>query len=350
MPGVAPLPGVTVVRRIVNRLRELTGASQSRTRVALACQGGGSHAAFTAGVLDRLLKELPPRYEVVGLSGASGGAVSATAAWYGLVSPDHTPGTILSGLWDDVAASSGWELWVNELTLLTARCADAVGGNGNPYANPGSEWGRRQLESTLTDHVDFDAFDRLAGDADSPALLVSAANVLTGEPATFRDAEITPDAVVASAAVPHLFEAVEIDGEYYWDGFLSQNPPLVELVLDEALRPVDELWIVRLSPKRAASLPTTGDAIDERSQQLVENLSLTRERRFIERVNEWVASGQLATDGVGETTVRSIDLYREQTERSRLDRRSSFIGDLYADGEAEASNFLTDLDAERDGE
>lgn len=339
---------MSVLRRIANQVRKLTESGDSQRRVAVACQGGGSHAAFTAGVLDRLLADLPARYDVVGISGASGGAVAATAAWYGLASSAHTPGAVLTSLWDDIAASSGWERWVNELTLLKARYADAVGASGNPYTNPGSDWGRQQLEAMLTDHIDFDAFDSLAGNTGAPALVVSAVNVLSGNLVTFRDADVTRAAVVASAAVPQLFEAVEIDDEYYWDGFLSQNPPLLELVCDETLQPVDEIWIVRLSPKRATALPTTEEAIDERTQQLVENLSLTHERRFIERLNEWNATGGLPDTPVGETTLRTITLHREQSERSRLNRRSSYIGDLYADGEAEASNFLADLESDAD--
>ncbi len=310
----------------------------------MACQGGGSHAAFTAGVLDRLLTDLPPRYHVVGLSGASGGAVSATAAWYGLTSSDLTPGDVLADLWNDIAATSGWERWVNELTLLKTRHANAGSTSGNPYVHPGSDWGRNQLESTLTEHIDFDAFDTLATTADSPALFVSAANVLSGDLVTFRNTEVTSDAVVASAAVPHLFKAVEIDGEYYWDGFLSQNPPLIELVFDEEIQPVDELWIIRLSPKETSELPKTADSIDKRTQQLIENLSVTHERRFLEQLNEWAEDGKLTDAPVTETTIRTIDLYREQTQKSRMNRRASFIGDLYADGKAEARNFLTDLE------
>lgn len=103
-----------------------------------------------------------------------------------------------------------------------------------------------------------------------------------------------------------------------------------------------------MSPRQAAERPRTEDAIDERTQQLVENLSLSHERRFIEILNEWISKGKLSGASVGETTIRTIDLYREQTEHSRSNRRSSFISDLYADGEAEASNFLADLDAEPD--
>lgn len=135
--------------------------------------------------------------------------------------------------------------------------ARAAGATPRGTVSPRLPTRRQQLESVLTEHIDFDAFDSLTGSAGSPALFVSAVNVLSGDLVTFRDGEITPDAVVASAAVPHLFEAVEIGDEYYWDGVLSQNPPLLELVLDETLQPVDELWIIRLSPKRTAELPTT---------------------------------------------------------------------------------------------
>lgn len=334
---------MSLVSTVVDRIRGLTTATDRQQTVAIACQGGGSHAAFTAGVLGRLLTDLPDRYRLVGLSGASGGAVSATAAWYGLAAADRTPEGVLRDVWNEVAASAGWELWVNELALMKARHSGSAMSGGSPYGNPGSRWGRQQLEAALTEHIDFDAFETLATDAATPALLVSAIEVLSGELTVFRDGDISVDALIASAAVPQLFRAVEIDDGHYWDGFLSQNPPLIEFLLDESLPPVDELWIVQLSPQTTATLPRTEDAIDERTQQIVENLSLTHERRFIETLSEWEAAGKLSGTGLTDTTVRTVELQREQADRSRLNRRSSFISDLYEDGNAEAYNFLSDL-------
>lgn len=169
-------------------------------------------------------------------------------------------------------------------------------------------------------------------------------NVLTGEPVIFRDGDVTAEAVIASAAVPQLYEVVEIDGAYHWDEFLAQNPPIREILVNDSLPPVDELGVIQLTPQIVADLPTSENAIYDRTQQLVENLALTHERRFVETVNDWLAAGKLSDASLTETTIHTIELHREQTEKSRLDRQSSFISDLYADGEAEARNFLQELD------
>jgi NTE family protein len=291
-----------------------------------------------------LLEECPSRYRVVGLSGASGGAVSATAGWYGLVAEDHSPTDVLNELWSDIAASNGWELWLNELTLLKAQVSGSLSPGGNPYSNPTSDWSREHLETILTDHIDFDRFQNLSAETVSPAIFVSTVDALTGDFVVFRDDDVTSEAVIASAAVPQLFKAVEIDDAYYWDGFLSQNPPILEFLTDDSLPPVDELWVIRLTPKTVASLPTSAEEISDRTQQIVENLSLTHELRFVELMNEWLDDGKLSDAAFTETTIRTIDLHQEPSETSRLDRRSSFISDLYADGEAEAANFIRELD------
>ncbi|WEL17397.1 Alpha-beta superfamily hydrolase, patatin/cPLA2 family [Halorhabdus sp. SVX81] len=332
----------------LNRLLELldrrrSGSGSTERTVAIACQGGGSHAAFTAGVLDELLGEFPSSHRLVGLSGASGGAVSAVAAWYGLLAAGETSGSVLEAVWDDIAANTPWDRWVNGMAVLGATVPASVEPAENPYLNPGSDLGRAHLERTLQEHVDFTSFGELVDLRRAPALLVSAVNVRTGSPQLFRDDEITPATVVASSAIPRVFEPVDIDGEQYWDGFLSQNPPIREFVTDGTIPAPDELWIVRLTPETVEEMPTTAEAIDGRVRQLVETLSLRQERRFVETVNEWIADGRLADPSLTETTIRHIDLPRERAGRSQLDRRPSFVADLYGDGEDAARAFRRQL-------
>lgn len=334
---------------IVDRLRSLAPASDGTdgdavTDVAVACQGGGSHAAFTAGALGHLLENIPPDYRLRGLSGTSGGAVCAATAWYGLLADRADPAALLEGVWMDLAATSSWEQWVNALAVSKVERGKTgiVGGSPNPYRNPGSDWGRRQIESVLGDHVDFDAVPSLLADADgAPRLYVAAVAVETGEARTFVDDEVDADAVLASAAVPTMFEAVEVDGENYWDGVFARNPPIREFVTDDAVGPVDEVWVIQLTPSEVAATPTSDDAIDRRIRQLVGNLSLRQELAFVEAVDEWATDGRLA-DATG-TTVRTISLHDEQARNSKLDRDESFVRDLVADGRAEAVGFLNEL-------
>lgn len=341
------------VRGLVDRLLPGTGdadrssadagrAADEETTVAIACQGGGSHAAFTAGALGYLLEHLPPSYRCCGISGTSGGAVCAATAWYGFVTESESPSDRLESVWMDVAATSRWDQWVNSVAVSKVeRTASGSGPVASPYGNPGSDWGKRHLERVLTDHVDFERFPDLIDDEDdAPALLVGAVDVETGAPRVFADEEVTADAVLASAAIPSLFEAVAVDDDHYWDGLFGKNPPVRDFLTCESVPPVDELWVVQLTPQRAESVPTTASEIDDRMRQLVGNVSLQQELAFVEAVNEWVREDRVDAPGLTETTVRTISLYEEQAANSTVDRDADFVRDLLADGRAEAVGFL----------
>jgi NTE family protein len=171
----------------------------STKRVAIACQGGGSHSAFTAGALKRLLQEERDRYEIVALSGTSGGAICALLLWYALLRDDRGEAVrLLESFWEGVSASSPVEQAMNDLLVGAART------QGNfaaplitPYLYP--EWGRQALEEALEGLVDFAEIERLFTTS-SPKLLVGAVEVLSGEFEVFRNTEITAEKVLASCA------------------------------------------------------------------------------------------------------------------------------------------------------
>lgn len=147
-----------------NRMKSRPNSNdQESTRVAIACQGGGSHAAFTAGMLARLLPDLPDSYTVTGFSGTSGGAVCVTAAWYGSVSDAHEPDELLEAIWTDIAASDFVDQWVNEWLVASRQLRNA--GSGVPAVSPydvlASNGGCRRLRDTLTEHIDFEDFASL---------------------------------------------------------------------------------------------------------------------------------------------------------------------------------------------
>ena len=118
-----------------------------KPQVAIACQGGGSHTAFTAGVLQRLLSEPDPEYEIVGFSGTSGGAICAALAWYGHVHDDHDPRTLLRDFWADMAATSPLDRSVNTSmqTMTRLRMAGMSLPESSPYWTPAARWGQREL-------------------------------------------------------------------------------------------------------------------------------------------------------------------------------------------------------------
>jgi NTE family protein len=209
-------------------------ARGERKRVAIACQGEGSHTAFTAGVLKRLLRaEELKRHEVVGLSGTSGGAVCALLAWHHLLRGDGAGAAeVLDAFWRDNSATAPheqivnhWILWASNLqNFVTTRVV-------SPYYNYFSVAALDEFRRMLERRVDFGEVG-VQPEGSYPVLLVGAVDVISGEFRAFnsRRDRISPETILASAAIPTLFRSVHLDdGGTYWDGLFSQNPPVKEL-------------------------------------------------------------------------------------------------------------------------
>jgi NTE family protein len=320
-----------------------------RRRVAIACQGGGSHTAFTAGVLKRLLgAEELARVEVVGLSGTSGGAVCALLAWSALRDGDPAAaGTLLEDFWADNSATTPLEQLVNAWVLWAARLENLVVLPAvSPYDTYGSVAALAEFRKMLERRVDFGRF-AVQADGSGPMLLVGAVDVLSGEFKAFnsRRDRITVDMILASAAIPNLFRSVPVDGGTYWDGLFSQNPPVRELV---DTRP-DELWVIQINPKRWDGEPRTMVEIADRRNELAGNLSLHQELGFIEKIDQLLEEGRLADDGkYKQIVVRLIELTRPRLSRSlgtasKLNRDPAFLRTLIDHGEARAEEFLAAL-------
>jgi NTE family protein len=324
--------------------------TRGKTKVAIACQGGGSHTAFTAGVLRELLGSWDhDQYELVGISGTSGGAFNALAAWYGLVTGDtETARETLSALWTELSATDATDRWLNDVGVWTARLqsAGAPTPRVSPYDFSASGYGQRRIKRILERHIDFDAIPELCAKS-RPELVVGTVDVNGGEFETFTNEEVTADAVLASAAVPDLFRGVELHGHLHWDGLFSQNPPVMDLMTVSADRKPDELWIVQINPQERAENPRSLEEIADRRNELSGNLSLNQELRFIGWVNEWVAAGHLPADEYALTTVRRIEMRERYDYSSKVDRRPAFIRSLVELGEQQAEAFLTELADER---
>jgi NTE family protein len=306
--------------------------------VAIACQGGGSHTAFTGGVLQRLLADEDHR--VVALSGTSGGAVCALLAWYGLLTGGAAEaGRLLERFWEANAATtlSGKlaNAWLVGLARLEGRVTLPT---VSPYLYP--DLAGPALTDLLTDHVDVDRLARLqeSPPEDQPLLLVGAVDVLSGDFTAFssRRQEITVDAVLASAAVPLLFRAVEVGGRHYWDGLFSQNPPVRQLP-DAG---PDEIWVIRINPRARATEPKTVGDIADRRNELAGNLSLEQELHAIRKVNGWV---DRLGDPYRRIEIREIDLDLDLDLPSKLDRRPAFLRRLFDEGREQADAFLAGL-------
>jgi NTE family protein len=311
------------------------------TRIAIACQGGGSHTAFTAGVLKKLLKEKAEGkrdYEIAALSGTSGGSICALLVWYGLLMNDIDKAvSLLDSFWRDNSTNSPWDRFVNDWLLKTNRLFANIGGAPavSPYFYP--SWGLDLFRSMLEKHVDFGRLDELVK-ASSPLLLIGAANVLSGEFKAFssRRDRITVDMILASAAIPNLFRAARVNGDVYWDGLFSQNPPVREL---PHVKP-EEIWVIAINPQTRKAEPKSVPEIADRRNELAGNLSLYQEIQFIEKMNEWVKEGALSRRKHEPVKIRWIQMLRELDVESKLNREPSFIQGMMAYGEEQAQEFL----------
>ena len=331
---------------------EADGDKRERN-VVIACQGGGSYTAFTAGVLRRLFgaDELSG-HPVVGLSGTSGGAVCALLAWYALLDEDPArAGRLLEQFWTDNSAREPAEMLVNNWILWAGawQSFGIVPPAVSPYHSPAAVMGADLFRQMLGRQVDFNRIETDSA-GKHPLLLVGAVDVLSGQFRTFnsRHDRITADTVLASAAIPNLFRAVRLEDGTYWDGLFSQNPPVREL-LDA--RP-DELWVIQINPQRRDSEPTTLAEIAERRNELAGNLSLYQELAFIEKIDQLLETGLLSQEGkYKQVVVRIIEMSRSSLPRgfaaSKLNRDPLFIRNLMSHGEQQAEKFLAALAFER---
>ena len=326
----------------------MTGGSERR--VAIACQGGGSHTAFTAGVLGRLLTtDEFEEYELAGLSGTSGGAVCAALAWPALLDGDRGESKArLDGFWADNAASgpvekaiNAWMLWAT--TLQSVGLLPAV----SPYDIPVT--GIEHFRTLLRRWVDFDRI-QVDGLARHPVLLIGAVDVLSGEFRAFnsRREQITADMILASAAIPTAFRTMHIAGGSFWDGLFSQNPPVRELLDAQP----DELWVIQINPTTRSSEPRSVLSIADRRNELAGNLSLYQELHVIEKIDQLLNDGLLVGGRYKQVTVRIIELPRLRSSQwfgpaSKVNRDSRFLRRLISEGERQADSFLTALAFER---
>jgi NTE family protein len=321
-----------------------TADGEDPTNVAIACQGGGSHTAFTAGVLQEIMSacDWDESCRLVGISGSSGGAFNALAAWYGLVTegPERAS-ELLDAIWADLSARAYDDRVTNSWVTATNRL-DKSGlpiPQISPYLLPGDELGKARIREALESNIDFDGIPPLC-ESEAPDLVVGTVDVNGGVFETFVNEGVTVEAVLASAAVPDIFEAVEINGHGHWDGLFSQNPPINDLMHQPPERKPDELWVIQINPQEIDEIPTSTQEINNRRNELAGNLSLNQELRFITRVNEWVETGKLPADEFSHTEIRRIEMGRRFDSATKVDRDPAFIEELMTLGRERGRRFL----------
>jgi NTE family protein len=249
--------------------------------VDLALQGGGSHGAFTWGVLDRLLEE--PWLRIDGISGTSAGAMNGAVLVAGFAA-DGAEGarSALDAFWKRVSQSARFspirrsplDIMLGRWTLDTSPfylAFDLASRVFSPYDL--APRGSNPLRDVLAESVDFDQVKRA-----SIRLFVTATNVRTGRGRVFRNAEITPEVLLASACLPTLFQAIEIEGEPYWDGGYSGNPTITPLVRECKSR---DTLLVAVNPVERPGTPRSAREILDRLNEVSFNATLLKELRMI---------------------------------------------------------------------
>lgn len=263
-------------------------------RINLALQGGGAHGAYSWGVLDRLLEH--PGIEIEAVSGTSAGAMNAAVLVSGLAKGgSECARELLTEFWSQIAQMDHyspiqrtvWEKFSGGYTLDHSpglAFMETLSRTFSPYqVNP---LNFNPLRSVLESLIDFDTLCH----AESVKLFISATNVETGQARVFENPEMTPDVLLASACLPQMFQAVEIDGAHYWDGGYMGNPAIYPLIYGADCR---DVVLVQINPLERKGVPKTAREIQNRINEISFNASLIHEMRAIQFVTRLIDEGEL---------------------------------------------------------
>jgi NTE family protein len=310
--------------------------------VDLALQGGGSHGAFTWGVLDRLLEESWLRID--GISGTSAGAMNAAALAYGYTGGGNEGArAALEGFWRRVAKAGELSpLRRGPLDMMLGRWSldsspaylaiDMMSRLFSPYDLNLTGW--NPLREILTEGVDF------ARVSQSPIkLFITATNVTTGRARVFRNSELTPEVLLASACLPTMFRAIEIDGEAYWDGGYSGNPTITPLVRECAS---EDTIIVPINPIERQGTPRAASEILNRLNEVAFNAVLLKELRMIALLRRVADPGHDEGGKWAKMRVHSVtnEILKGLNASSKMIAEWEFLCLLRDKGRASAQSFL----------
>jgi len=313
-------------------------------RLDLALQGGGSHGAFTWGVLDALLEDTTLDFSCI--SGTSAGALNAA-----VLATGHTAGgrdgarRALAAFWRDVSQTGA---------IFSPFASARNNGPGNPFSLenlPGYQWvnsifrsfspyefnpmNLNPLRDVVQRHVDPHAIQRC-----DIRLFITATSVHTGQPRVFKSHEVSIDALLASACLPFIFQAVEIDGEPYWDGGYTGNPALFPLIYDS--RALDIL-LVKVNPLVRSGTPRRSMDIIDRLSEITFNASLIGEMRAISFVSRLLREQRLDPGRYKDLRLHMVaddEGLAAFNANSKFNTDFAFLDSLFALGRTAAANWL----------
>lgn len=319
--------------------------NEVKKQVCVALQGGGAHGAFTWGVLDRLLEEESMVAEAI--CGTSAGAVNAVTCAYGLhIGGPQKAKELLEELWRKVALTGSF--------LFKPGIFDQLYGGGDIHNSPGfvmfntisqflspynfNPLNYNPLRNVLEDLIDFEELKRY----NKKKLFICATNVKTNRAKIFTNKEITVDAVLASACLPFLFQAVEIGGEYYWDGGYMGNPPIAPLITNTS---VHDILLIKINSININSVPTSARDIADRVNEISFNSSLINEMKLIHYRNELIRNGIIKTDNktnreIFVHTISGYEALSQMSQSSKMNISWEFLLSLKEKGRQIAQKWL----------
>jgi NTE family protein len=326
-------------------------------RINLGLQGGGSHGAFTWGVLDVLLQDR--KIDIEGISGTSAGAMNAVALAHGFAEcvgkpqsdPREAARESLANFWNGIinmgaigqAQRAPFDMFLGLAGghhSTSGQWADAMArawsGSMSPYQinpldlNPLKTFVERQID-----------FERLAQLRDIKVFVV-ATRVSTGKAEVFSGKRLTADAVMASACLPMMFQAVEIEGEHYWDGGYSGNPALHPLIYKCESR---DIVLVQINPIKRDQLPTNAVDIMDRLNEITFNSALIAEMRAIDFVKRLLAEGKLDPAHYKDVLMHRIDggeVLEQMGSTTKISTEANLIRSLFDLGQSHARKWLVE--------
>lgn len=317
-----------------------------RRQIALGLQGGGAHGAFTWGVLDRLLEE--PTLEIVGISGTSAGAMNAVITVDGLRrgGPDQAR-VALRNYWEEVGRIPGLASLIGPQTLGGMRqwnfdhaplflWLDMLTRIWSPYQiNPLNLHPLRDL----LDRIDF---QNIRNDSAAARVFICATNVRTGRRRIFSNAELSSDVVLASACLPNTFQAVEIDGEAYWDGGYTGNPALNPLYLRTS---ATDVVIIGINPLFRDAVPKDARDIINRINEISFNSTFILELAAIAFIDDLLESGAVDSSRYRPLFIHKIEAHATLSTfgaSSKMNNDPAFLHHLHEIGRTAAGTWIDD--------
>ncbi len=322
-----------------------TVGSNGKKKVSIALQGGGSHGAFSWGVLDRILED--GRFEIEGLTGTSAGGMNAIAVVQGLMRGGNQGAREeLRTFWKNIS-DSGKNSMLNNRGPI-----DKMMGKYTMYHSPGyvvfdylsrmfspyelNPMQADPLKDVIMKSFDFDALRKYKG----AKLYLCATHVFTGKLRIFGLEEMRPECLLATACLPTIHSAVKVDEDYYWDGGFIGNPAFFPLIYD---CDSPDIIYIQLNPTVREKLPTTAREISDRLNEITNNASVVREMRAISFISDLIDTGMLDKEKIKRVfmhVIKDEDAFQELGWSSKLNTEWEFFTHLFDRGRAAADQWI----------